>query len=306
MLGTASQVPTRERAHNGTLLRFDDEGVLFDPGEGTQRQMIHANVSVSAITRVCITHFHGDHCLGFAGVVQRLALDRVDRPIPVDFPASGARYLDRLAAAAIFHDTVDLVRQPVPAGPHDPAADRMVPVDTDGSLRVSARRLDHSVDTLGWRLEEPSGRRMLPERLRELGVHGSDVSRLRTAGRLELDGRSITLDEVSEHRPGQVVAFVMDTGLCDGAYELAAGADMLVCESTFLDRDRDLAGNYRHLTALQAGLIAARSGARTLVLTHFSQRYADVEEFADEARRAFDGEVVAARDLDRIPLPARR
>ena len=306
VLGTASQVPTRERAHNGYLLRFDGEGVLFDPGEGTQRQMIHAGVSASAITRVCITHFHGDHCLGFAGVVQRLALDRVTRPVPVAFPHSGAEYLERLTGAAIFHDTVDLRRQPIAAGEQDPAAAAMVRVDDDGPLRLFARRLEHSVDTLGWRLEEPGGRRMLPERLHALGVHGPDISRLQSAGRLELAGRTITLDEVSEHRAGQVVAFVMDTGLCDGARELAAGADMLVCEATFLDRDRDLARDYRHLTAAQAGAIAARAGVRTLVLSHFSQRYTDVEEFANEARAVFDGEVVAARDLDRIPLPVRR
>src|SRR5438128_688183 len=89
VLGTASQVPTRYRNHNGYLLRWDDEGFLFDPGEGTQRQMIFAEVAATAVTRVCITHFHGDHCLGLAGVSQRISLDGAPHLVHAYYPASG-------------------------------------------------------------------------------------------------------------------------------------------------------------------------------------------------------------------------
>ena len=100
----------------------------------------------------------------------------------------------------------------------------------------------------------------------------------------------------------------MDTGLCEAAFELADQADMLVCESTFADAEAALAREYGHLTASQAGRIAAESRARLLVLTHFSQRYdiQDSQRLADEAASAFGGEVVLARDLARIPVPARR
>ena len=91
-LGTASQVPTRERNHNGYFLRWDAEGFLFDPGEGTQRQMIFADVTASQITKIFITHFHGDHCLGLAGVLQRLSLDRVPQTVQIFYPASGEKY----------------------------------------------------------------------------------------------------------------------------------------------------------------------------------------------------------------------
>src|SRR6266699_2091282 len=109
-------------------------------------------------------------------------------------------------------------------------------------------------------------------------------------------------------RPGQRFAFVMDTRLCDAAFALADRADMLVCESTFADAEAGLARDYGHLTAGQAGQIAAQSGARLLVLTHFSQRYeaGDGERLAGEAASAFGGEVVLARDLDHIPVPRRR
>src|SRR5919197_2208571 len=100
-LGTSSQVPTRERNHNGYFLRWDGHGMLFDPGEGTQRQMIFANVSASDITHILITHFHGDHCLGLPGVVQRLSLDRASHLVRLYFPASEREHLDHLLAASI-------------------------------------------------------------------------------------------------------------------------------------------------------------------------------------------------------------
>ena len=83
VLGTASQMPTRTRNHNGYLLRWDHEGLLFDPGEGTQRQFTHAGVSTSRVTRIMLTHLHGDHCLGLPGVLQRIAQDTPYRAVPL-------------------------------------------------------------------------------------------------------------------------------------------------------------------------------------------------------------------------------
>lgn len=179
VLGTSSQVPTRDRNHNGHLLRWDDEAVLFDPGEGTQRQLVLAGVPSSAITRICVTHFHGDHCLGLPGVVQRLSLDRVAHPVEVYYPASGQRWFERLRSACSFVEAVELRPHPVGAeGVVAPAP----PFD------LVARRLDHVPETFGWRLEEPDGRRMLPERLAALGVRGPDIGRLRREGAIWAGG----------------------------------------------------------------------------------------------------------------------
>ena len=296
VLGTASQAPTRYRNHNGYLLRWDADGILFDPGEGTQRQMLFAGARASSIKRICLTHFHGDHCLGLPGVIQRIALDGVDGPIDAHFPASGLHYWERLRHAAVFND-----RTAVRAHPID---DGGVVADT-GAYRLIARRLQHSTESFGYRIEEPAGRHMIPERLQAAGVSGPAVGHLEQDGSIEVAGRRITLDEVSEPRPGQRFAFVMDTGMCDAAVALAEDADMLVCESTFLSRDEDLARAYGHLTARQAAHIAAEAGARLLVLTHFSQRYSDEGEFAAEAGEVFP-DLVVARDLDRVPVPPRR
>ncbi|MBP2478733.1 ribonuclease Z [Crossiella equi] len=297
VLGTASQVPTRQRNHNGYLLRWDDQGFLFDPGEGTQRQMVHSGVAASQITRLCLTHFHGDHCLGVPGIVQRLSLDKVAHPVHAHFPASGAEYFARLRHATAFHEVATLVEEPV-------RTDGVLATGSFGTL--SARRLNHPVEAFGYRLQEPTSVRLLPERLAEAGVRGPAVRGLLADGFLDVDGRRVELAQVSKPRPGQAFAFVMDTALCENVFALSEGVDMLVIESTFLDSETALAGQVGHLTAGQAGFVAAESGVRTLVLTHFSQRYPDLQPFREQAAAHFDGEIVVASDLDRIAVPARR
>ncbi|MDQ0990847.1 ribonuclease Z [Streptomyces sp. V3I7] len=293
VLGTASQVPTRHRNHNGYLLRWDGEGILFDPGEGTQRQMLRAGAAAHDLNRICVTHFHGDHALGLPGVVQRINLDKVPHEVTAHYPRSGQRFFDRLRYATAYRETARITE---------------APVDADGDLAVTAsytlqaRRLSHPVDSYGYRLVEPDGRRMLPERLAAHGIKDPDVGRIQREGRLG----DVTLDEVSEVRRGQRFAFVMDTRLCEGAYALAEGCDMLVIESTFLDEDIDLAVEHGHLTAGQAASVARDAGVRHLVLTHFSQRYSDPEEFGRQARAAgFEGELTVAHDLLRVPVPKR-
>jgi ribonuclease Z len=300
VLGTASQVPTRTRNHNGYLLHWDREALLFDPGEGTQRQMLLAGAAAGRLTRILVSHFHGDHCLGLPGVIQRINLDRPPHGYAAYYPASGQRYFDRLRGAAAFHETI-------PAEPH-PVEGASAALPAPGApFALRAHRLSHPVESYGYRLDEPDGRRMLPERLAARGIAGPDIGRLQREGRVSTpDGGTVALDEVSEPRPGQSFAFLMDTRLCEGAEALADGVDMLVAEATFLESEADLAEQYGHLTAAQAARLAARAGVRHLVLTHFSQRYQDTEGHLAEARAHFDGELTLAGDLDRIALPARR
>lgn len=297
VLGTASQVPTRRRNHNGYLLRWDGDGLLFDPGEGTQRQMLFAGVSAGTITRIGLTHFHGDHCLGLPGVLARLNLDQIAHPVDICFPAAGAELLTHLRG--VVPDFAGLREHPV-------AASGPVPLP-DAPFAFEAVRLSHRVETFGYRLIEPDGHRLLPERLAEFGLAGPVVGRLQREGVVRsADGRTVTIEQVSTARPGQRFAFVMDTRMCSGVEELAQDADMLVIESTFLETEAELADDFGHLTAAQAARVAQAAGVRTLVLTHFSQRYADLAGHRAEAERYFDGELVIAEDLMRVPVPPRR
>jgi ribonuclease Z len=297
VLGTASQVPTRTRAHQAAVLRWDGEVVLFDPGEGTQRQLTFAGIAAGSITRICLTHLHGDHCLGLPGVLQRIALEGRDRPVDLYFPAAGQPYVDRLRHASAAAEGPEVREHPV-------SADGIV--DRWPDLVLSAAALDHRVPTYGWRLEEPDGLRVLPDRLEALGLAGPVVGRLLADGEVTVDGRRVGVAEVTETRRGQVFAFVMDTRRCPAAVDLCRGADLAVCESTYLRSEADLAERYAHLTAADAATIAAEAGVRRLVLTHYSARHPDEAVFADEARELFP-DVVAAKDLDRVDVvPARR
>lgn len=295
VLGTSSQVPTRTRNHNGYVLRWDGQTVLFDPGEGTQRQLTLAGVSPTRITAICITHAHGDHCLGLPGVLQRLSLEGVTGPIPLVYPAAAEEFIDRLRRASAYEDRLTVDPHPVSeAGP----------VLRLPGLSLEAQPLRHRVPTFGYRLVEPDGLRMLADRLAARGVAGRDVRRLQHDGVLPTPQGLVRLADVSEPRRGQRFALVMDTAVCPEALALAEGADLLVCEATFGDAEAPLAPAHGHLTARQAGEIARDAGARRLVLTHFSQRYADVSPLLDQAREVF-ADVVAADDLARISVPAR-
>jgi ribonuclease Z len=297
VLGTASQVPTRDRAHHGAVLRFDDEVVLLDPGEGTQRQLTFAGIAASTLTRVCITHVHGDHCLGLPGVIQRCSLDGRTSELPIHFPEEALTTVRGLCAATP-HNPVT----PVELRPQRPGL-----VDTAGALQVSATALSHRLPTLGWRFDEPDGWRLRPDLASAAGIEGPARRELLEVGSVQVGTRRIDVDEVAVPRIGQSIAFVMDTRWCDGAVELAAGVDLLVVEATFLESERGLAEEAGHLTAAQAARLGREAGARRVVLTHFSQRYPDLDGHRREALDAApDLDVHVAADLDRIPVPRRR
>jgi ribonuclease Z len=299
-LGTASQVPTRRRNHNGYFLRWDDEGFLFDPGEGTQRQMVFGELPASAVHRIFVTHFHGDHCLGLAGILQRLSLDRCAHPVTVHYPASGQVYFDRLQDASIYHHAATIVPAPVEVAP-----DTLALIAETDTYRVFAHALEHPVPTLGYRVEEKASRTFLPERLAAHGVVGPAIKTLGERGSLSVAGRVVSLADVSVPRPGGVFAFVMDTRACPGAVALARDADLLVMEATFAAADQALATEYGHATSVDAARTALAAGARRLAITHFSQRYTSTDAHLDEARAIFP-DTVALRDLDRVQIPRRR
>jgi len=278
ILGCSSQQPTRNRNQGAYLFRWNDEGLLFDPGEGTQRQFIFANVAPTVVSRIFISHFHGDHCLGLASMLMRLNLDRVPHTIHCYYPASGKKYFDRLHYGTIFHEMITIVEHPVsePGLVHD-----------DGRFRIEATFLEHGIDNVGWRITEPDRRKFVPEKLLSLGVRGPAVKELEAKGSLIIGDKTVTIDDVSYVRKGDTVAVVLDTRFCQNGINIAKGAKLLLCESTYLDSEREMAHNHYHMTARQAAELAKAAGVQKLILTHFSARYLDTRLFALEARQVF-------------------
>lgn len=297
VLGTSSQQPTRKRNHGAYLFRWNDEGLLFDPGEGTQRQFIFANIAPPVVTRMFISHFHGDHCLGIGSMLMRLNLDKVTHPIHCYYPASGKKYFDRLRYGTVYHENISVIEHPVehPGGiVHD-----------DGHFRIEAQFLEHGTDNVGWRVTEPDSVRFNREKLKKYGVAGPDVKKLEKQGWITIDGINVRLEDVSTVRKGESIAVVLDTRPCAAAVQLATDARLFVCESTYLTGERHLASKYKHLTAKEAAQIALKANANTLILTHFSARYLDTKVFEREAREIF-ANVHAANDLDRFSFRDKR
>lgn len=297
-LGTSSQVPTRERSHNAYMLRWDGDGFLFDPGEGVQRQLTLAGISVASIHYICITHFHGDHCLGLAGIVQRLSLDRCDHPVHLFYPDSGQPFVDRLCSAAIYQPKVELKLHPIAP------ARGMIELARTETYVLQAYELDHSVPTVGFRVEELPGVRFIQQKLDEAGISGPQVGELKRSGQVQAAGRIVHLDEVTAPRPGGAFAFIMDTRPCPGAVALARDADLVVMEATYTSEHQDLASFYRHSTAADAARTASEAGARRLALAHFSQRYPDTARHLEDAQAVF-AEVIALNDLQVVSIPRR-
>jgi ribonuclease Z len=293
ILGCSSQQPTRMRNHGAYLVRWNDEGLLFDPGEGTQRQFIFANIAPTCVTRIFVSHFHGDHCLGLGSMLMRLNLDKVTHPIHCYYPASGKTYFDRLRYGTIYHENITVVEHPV---------SRPGLVTEDEKFRVEAFRLEHGTDNWAWRITEADTRKFDKEKLKQCGVEGPLVRTLEKDGKVSLNGKVVTLDQVSSIRKGDVFAVAIDTVPCPGAIEAAKDARLFLCESTYLEEHRHLAKEYWHMTAKQAAELAKKANAKELILTHFSARYQDLDGFEKEARAVFPN-THTADDLKVFPFP---
>ncbi len=213
----------------------------------------------------------------------------------VYYPASGQVYYERLRHASIYHDRLEVVEHPI-RGPGL--------IDTGPGFAIEAERLDHPVETFGYRLREHDRRRFVPERLERLGIRGPAVARqdvnVSVAG-----GRRIELEALTRLQRGQRFAFVMDTRPCAGARALLEQADLAVLEATFTDDAAACAAAYGHLTIGEACALAREAGVKRLVLAHLSQRYPDPAPLCAMAR-AHLPDVVVAEDGMRVAVPARR
>lgn len=293
ILGCSSQQPTRFRNHGAYLLRWNDEGFLFDPGEGTQRQFIFANIAPTVVSRIFISHFHGDHCLGLGSILMRLNLDNVTHLIHCYYPASGKKYFDRLRYGSIYHERIKVVEHPV---------SQAGLVEDDGRFRIEAAFLEHGVENIGWRITEADTRKFDNTKLAHYGVKGPLVKEIQEKGFLVIGDKTVTLDQVSWIRHGDTFAIVIDTVPCQSAIDLARGASLFLCESTYLDEHRELAKLHHHLTSKQAAAIAKQAGAKQLILTHFSARYQNLKAFEQEASTIFPN-TYAADDFITFPFP---
>ena len=291
-IGTAGSAPTARRGLPATVVRRGGDRLLFDCGEGTQRQLLRS-IGLIDLEEIFLTHFHADHFLGLPGMLKTFGLRGRETPLTIYGPP-GLRALFE-ALRPVVGPTAYEVRL-VELEPN-------VPLERDGYL-VAAFAVAHRVRAYGYVLvEHDRPGRFDQERARELGVEaGPDFGRLQSGEPVSVDGRDVRPEEVlGETRRGRKLVLTGDTAPADATRAIAHGADLLVHEATFTAEEADRAAETGHSTARGAAELAAAAEVALLALTHISPRY-PAEELRSEARAIFDATIVP-RDFDRVEIP---
>lgn len=297
-LGTSAAVPTVERNVSALMIQREGESLLFDCGEGTQRQLMRYGTGFS-INDLFFTHYHADHILGLAGLLRTMGLQGRTAPLHLHGPKGAERELPPLVLLGMERPRFPVEIHELPS---EGALDR-------GEYSIVTAPASHRSESIAYALvEAPRLGRFDPDRARELGIpEGPLWGRIHRGLSVELeDGRTITPEQlVGPPRPARRVVYTGDTAPSSAIVTLAQGADLLIHEATFAEDERDRARETRHSTARGAAEVALEAGVRRLALTHVSARYSlNASVLLEEARGIF-AESVVAKDGLVIEVPYR-
>lgn len=291
ILGTACMMPTRDRNHAAMLLAFKGDYLLFDCGEGTQRQLKQIGFAAPKIKAIIISHWHGDHVLGLPGLLQSLAASHYQGTLKIYGPKGTKEKIEKLSE--VFDSETPLPMEVLEITKEGIIMDKEEYV-------IKAYELEHNIQTYGFRFEEKDRRKMRESVIKKLGIpKGPLLGKLQNGESVTFEGKKINPNDVSELIRGKHVGLIMDTIICENAFKIGEKTDLLICESAYAEEHKDKSEEYKHMTAKGAAQIASQSGAKKLVLTHFSQRYKDTSIFLREAKEIFDNTVLA-HDLIKV------
>jgi len=293
-LGTGGSYPTIRRNVTAHHVRVKGESLLFDCGEGTQRQLQRSAAGFSA-HRIFISHTHLDHVSGIPGYLGTLGLLRRTEPVRIYGPLGSRAYLQVLVGLAGGLD-YDVELQELDAGQ----------VVASEGFRVVAGRVEHAGLCLGFRVEEDERRGSVDlERAKAAGIQpGPNLGRLLDQGSIEIDGRTVRKEEIiGPSRPGRVVVYSGDTRPCRSLTDLARGADLLIHEATFSAELQAEAIARAHSTAREAAQTARDAGVKKLALTHMSPRHQETPELILRDARAVFPDCFVPDDLESVDVP---
>ncbi len=287
-LGTSSMVPTKERNHVSCLLNYEDENILIDCGEGTQRQIKIANISPTKITKILISHWHGDHILGLPGLLQTMAASQYNKQLEIYGPKGSSYFMKKIMEIFIHDNKLNI---------------KLTEITKDGKFfenkkfYLEAKKLKHSTDCIGFSLIEKDKRKINVPYLKKFNLKNDPIIKnLQNGKSIKFKGKFIDVKKATSLVKGKKITFITDTVYCNECILLAKNADLLVCESTFDSKLEQNAKDFKHLTAKQASLIAKKAKVKKLILTHFSQRYNNIDILKKEAKQIFK-DVIFAHDF---------
>ncbi|MFH1456402.1 MAG: ribonuclease Z [archaeon] len=291
-LGTGCMMPTKDRSMIAMLLSYANENILIDCGEGTQRQFRLAGIKPTKITKILITHWHGDHTLGLAGLLQTLTGNEYSGTLELYGPEGSKTYVKKMFEMFKGNIKLDLKVFEISSGKFFESQD----------FYLEALPLKHSTPCLGYSFVEKDKHKIQMEKLEELGLKRNPlIKKLQVGEDIKWEGKIIKASEVTSVKKGKKVTFILDTLYCENAIKLAKEADVLICESTHDKALKAKAKEYNHLTSEDAATIAKKAKVDQLVLTHFSQRYKHTSILRKEAKMIFSN-VVCAKDFLRFTI----
>ncbi len=296
-LGTSSSVPTIERSLPSIAIMRGNELLLFDAGEGTQRQMVKSGLGFNRKTKIFITHFHGDHIVGLLGILQTMSMLNRDKSLDIYGPKGIIGFLRHniryLKFGLTFEINVNEVKEGIVAKEKD--------------YVVKACLAEHSIRTYSYLLEEFDRPGVFyPEKALKLGIpKGILWSKLQNGESIKLKDKIITPDEVlGPRRPGRKIGISGDTRPNTKLTKFFSNSDVIIFDSTYGDEYSDKAKENLHSTSVEAAQLAKDAGANLLILTHFSARYEDVNNLVSQALKIHPN-VIAASDQLVIDVPYR-
>ena len=292
-LGTSSAVHSYNRNHPAIILKAFGETFLFDCGEATQRQLIFAKVSPMKISKIFLSHYHGDHILGLPGLIQSMNFRGREKKLTIYGPKGLYDLRD-----ALFNLGYSKIEFPIEFIEIDSET-----VESTDEYLIKSQHVNHNVPSLAYSIEELKKPRFLREKAIELGVPvGPDFGRLHNGEEIEVDGKIIKPEQVlGPPRKGNKIVYSGDTTPCEEMVEFAKDSTILIHESTYMTEDADKAEENFHSTSADAAEIAKASNSKELILTHFSTRYKKTDEMLKQAQDVFENTKLA-NDFMRIDV----
>ncbi|MBI4154053.1 ribonuclease Z [Candidatus Woesearchaeota archaeon] len=291
-LGTSSMVPTKARNHAGVLLIYQDETILFDCGEGTQRQFRIAGISPTKITKICITHWHGDHVLGLPGLLNTLSANNYNKTLQIYGPRGTKDYLKKTVETFASKAEIEIKAHEIGEGIFA----------EHKAFTLEAFPVKHSAPCLAFTFKEKDKRKIDIAVLKKYGLSNNPVIKQLQEGKdITWDGKKISAEEATSTITGKKITYITDTLYFDQLADFAKHADILISEATYDDTLLEKAVQHRHMTSTQAATIAKKAEAKKLVLTHFSQRYKKVDKLLQQAKKTFP-KAEAAKDFLKLEI----
>ncbi|MBR9705002.1 ribonuclease Z [Candidatus Pacearchaeota archaeon] len=286
-LGTSSSIPTKTRNHMAILVNYKDENILIDCGEGTQRQFRKKKINPCKLTRLLITHFHGDHIFGLQGLFQTLALNDYRKTLQIYGPIGTKDYIKKTFSTYINTKRINYEVHEV----------KGTFIKTN-DFQLTAIPLEHDCPTNGYKFEELDKLRIDKSKLKKLKIDRKNpkLAKIAKGKDITINKKTIKAKTLTYIQKGKTISFIFDTKLCNNTNKLAKDSDLAIIEGTFLEENSgiDLAKEYMHLTAKQAAEIAKKSGVKKLIITHISQRYEHKENLLlKEAKKVFPNTIIA-------------